>query len=99
MYGLYAFGATFLLALCRLIIWPVAKYFIDHKGLRKYPNMTFWSGISDLPFMLEAARGYRCGRLAELHKVHPVIRIGPDTLSYGDLKAIKVRLSALGHFD
>lgn len=49
------------------------------------------SGISDIPYMLESSKGYRCGVLAELHKTHSVIRIGPNSLSYCDQRAIKAR--------
>lgn len=58
-------------------------------GLRIYPNMTPSSGISYLPFMLLAHGGFRSRRLAELHQKHPIIRTGPNTLSYGDVRAIK----------
>ncbi|BCS22405.1 cytochrome P450 [Aspergillus puulaauensis] len=51
--------------------------------------MSLLSGMTDLPFMFEAARGFRSKHLAELHKTHPVIRIGPNSLSYGDVRAIK----------
>jgi len=39
--------------------------------------------------MLMAFRGRRSMELQELHKTHPVIRIGPNALSYGDVRAIK----------
>lgn len=51
--------------------------------------MTRFSGISYLPFILEAHRGFRSRRLAELHQTHPVIRTGPNSLSYSDVRAIK----------
>jgi cytochrome P450 len=51
--------------------------------------MTPLSGISSIPFMILAHGGFRSSRLAELHKEHPVIRTGPNTLSYGDVRAIK----------
>jgi cytochrome P450 len=87
------------------IIYPVVVYFKDAKGttnppkrnqlnlpspgLRKYPGMTWYAGITNLAFMLEAHRGFRSKHLAFLHKTHPVIRIGPNALSYGDVRAIK----------
>ncbi|KAH8663900.1 cytochrome P450 [Ilyonectria robusta] len=89
MYGLIAFMVVFIAIIGRLLVWPVVKYFLDPKGLRKYPGMTPLSGISNIPFMIKASGGYRCGRLAELHKIHPVIRTGPNSLSYGHLHAIK----------
>ncbi|KAK8200731.1 hypothetical protein M8818_006046 [Zalaria obscura] len=64
-------------------------YFRDPKGLRKFPNMSPLSGISNIPFMMLAHSGARSTQLVELHKKHPVIRTGPNTLSYGDARAIK----------
>lgn len=58
-------------------------------GLRKYPNLSPFSGISTLPFMFMASRGFRSMELTKLHKKHPVIRTGPNMLSYGDVRAIK----------
>jgi hypothetical protein len=74
----------------RFLLYPIVIYFIDLKGLRRYPNMTLFSGISNVPYMLESSRGFRSKRMTELHKVHPVIRIGPNSLSYGKVSAIKV---------
>jgi cytochrome P450 len=47
------------------------------------------SGISSIPFMILAHGGARSAYLTELHKKHPVIRTGPNTLSYADPRAIK----------
>lgn len=70
---------------------PVFKYFHDPKGLRRYPNLDLLAGITNLSFMIEAHKGFRSKRLLELHsKGIPVIRIGPNSLSYGEVRAIKV---------
>jgi hypothetical protein len=74
-----------------LIVWPVVEYIRDPKGLRKYPNLNPLSGITDLSFTYEAQRGFRSGALLEAHKKSPIVRIGPNSLSYSDLSAIKVR--------
>lgn len=58
-------------------------------GLRKYPNLSPLSGMTNIPFMLLARTGARSTHMIELHKKHPVIRIGPNSLSYGDVRAIK----------
>jgi cytochrome P450 len=58
-------------------------------GLRRFPNMTPLSGITSIPFLILAHTGARSSHLVELHKKHPVIRTGPNTLSYGDIRAIK----------
>jgi cytochrome P450 len=47
------------------------------------------SGISSIPFMVLAHGGARSTYLAKLHQKHPVIRVGPNALSYGDVRAIK----------
>jgi cytochrome P450 len=47
------------------------------------------SGFSYIPFMVLAHGGFRSKQLAKLHKKYPVIRTGPNTLSYGDMRAIK----------
>ncbi|KAJ5460753.1 uncharacterized protein N7458_002305 [Penicillium daleae] len=68
---------------------PIVAYYCDPKGLRKYPNFAFFSGISDLPFLYESHNGFRSRNLFEAHKKHPVLRIGPNSLSYADPRAIK----------
>ncbi|KAJ5679331.1 hypothetical protein N7462_007575 [Penicillium macrosclerotiorum] len=69
--------------------FPYIEYLRDPKGLRKYPNLSPFSGVSALPFMFMASRGFRSMELMHLHKKHPVIRTGPNMLSYGDVRAIK----------
>jgi hypothetical protein len=71
-------------------VWPVVEYFRDPKGLRKYPNLNLLSGITDLSFIYEAHRGFRSRALLEAHQKSPVVRIGPNSLSYSDISAIKV---------
>lgn len=51
--------------------------------------MSFLSGISAIPFMLMASRKFRSKELQHLHQTYPVLRTGPNTLSYGDVRAIK----------
>jgi hypothetical protein len=72
------------------VAWPVIEYFRDSKGLRKYPNLNFLSGITDLSFIYEAHKGFRSRALLEAHQKSPVVRIGPNSLSYSDISAIKV---------
>jgi cytochrome P450 len=84
----YAVGLVFI-SFVYFLAYPYYEYLRDPKGLRKYPNLSPFSGISALPFMFMASRGFRSMELAQLHKKHPVIRTGPNTLSYGDVRAIK----------
>ena len=81
-----AFGACLFLY---FVVYPVVVYFRDKNGLRRYPNMHPLSGISSIPFMVLAHGGARSTYLAKLHQKHPVIRTGPNSLSYGDVRAIK----------
>lgn len=85
---MYALVLT-LSALIYFLVKPIVTYFYDAKGLRKYPNFYLLSGISDLPFLYESNKGFRTRNLFEAHKKHPVLRIGPNALSYSDPRAIK----------
>ena len=71
------------------VVIPVINYLRDPKGLRRYPNLSFWSGITDLYFVYEAHKGFRSKKLLETHRNSPIVRIGPNSLSYGDVRAIK----------
>ncbi|KAI8680357.1 hypothetical protein NCS57_00316200 [Fusarium keratoplasticum] len=71
------------------VISPVWLYLRDPKGFRKYPAMNALAGITDLGFMYEATKGFRTKRLTELHKKYPVVRIGPNSLSFSGVQAIK----------
>lgn len=89
MLGLAFSALSFAFLLVYFIVAPIVHYFRDPKGLRKYPNLSFWSGISDLPFIYVAHQGFRSRVLLEAHKKSPVIRIGPNSLSYSDPAAIR----------
>jgi cytochrome P450 len=81
-------GISLLSLLTYFIFIPIINYFRDPKGLRRYPNLTWWSALSDFSFLYEAHKGFRSGALFEAHKKHPVVRIGPNSLSYGDPSTI-----------
>src|ERR1035441_402871 len=76
------------------VVWPVIEYFRDTKGLRKFPNLNSLSGITDLSFIYEAHKGFRSRALLKVHQKSPVVRIGPNSLSYSDISAIKVHCFA-----
>merc|ERR1711939_804489 len=83
---------AYLFALATIIfffLYPAVHYFKDPKRLRRFPNLSLLSGISSLPFIVVAHGGFRSKYLAKVHKKHPVIRTGPNALSYGDPRAIK----------
>ncbi|PVH75721.1 benzoate 4-monooxygenase cytochrome P450 [Cadophora sp. DSE1049] len=68
---------------------PVVVYFYDEKDLRKYPNQNPFSGITNLAPVWERVRGFRTRHLYEQHKTQPIIRLGPNSLSFADIRAIK----------
>lgn len=90
MYGLYLGAAVVLGAITWFIGYHVCDYFRDVKGLRRYPAMDMLAGFSNLSFMILSHRGFRSKKLHELHaKGNPVLRTGPNSLSYSDPRAIK----------
>lgn len=90
MYSTLIPVACFIVFFGYFILWPVIVYFYDAKGFRKYPSMNAVAGFTDLGFMYEATKGFRSKRLSELHQKYPVIRIGPNSLSFRGIQAIKV---------
>lgn len=58
-------------------------------GLRKFPNFAPLSGAFPLPFMVLAHGGRRSLYLSKLHQTRPILRTGPNTLSFGSVQAIK----------
>jgi hypothetical protein len=91
MYGYILTGVVLLSLFAYLIVYPIVYYFLDPKSLRKYPNLNLISGITDLGFVWEANKPFRSNALLEAHKKSSVIRIGPNSLSYSSIAAIKVR--------
>ncbi|KAH6718219.1 cytochrome P450 [Leptodontidium sp. MPI-SDFR-AT-0119] len=89
MYGYILFGIASFSITAYFILWPLVEYFRDPKGLRKYPNLNFLSGLTDLGFCYEAQKGFRSEALLKAHQTSPVVRIGPNSLSYSDISAIK----------
>lgn len=83
-------AATAFILVTYFIIKPLADYFRDPKGLRKYPSINPVAGITNLGFMYEAAKGHRSDKLSKLHQKHPVVRIGPNSLSFSGCQAIRV---------
>lgn len=90
MFGLILSALVAFLFVSYFVTWPVVEYFRDPKGLRKYPNLNLLSGITDLGFVYEAHKGFRSRALLKAHQKHPVVRIGPNSLSYSSIAAIKV---------
>ncbi|KAI6778612.1 cytochrome p450 oxidoreductase [Emericellopsis cladophorae] len=80
---------TAVLLIGYFFVWPLIVYFRDAKGLRRFHNFAPLSGASNIPFMVLAHGGARSSHLTQLHKTHPILRTGTNTLSFGDVRAIK----------
>lgn len=89
MLGYFFSAITAIAAFGYFVIIPIINYFRDPNGLRKYPNLSLLSGVSDLPFIYEAHKGFRSQALFNAHKKHAVLRIGPNALSFSRKEAIK----------
>ncbi|KAI9875348.1 MAG: hypothetical protein M1830_008594 [Pleopsidium flavum] len=68
---------------------PIVDCFRDPKGLRRYPSLNCFSPFTGRAFIWEAHQGFRSKALLTIHQKHPVVRIGPKSLSYGVVKAVK----------
>ncbi|KAE8153520.1 cytochrome P450 [Aspergillus avenaceus] len=88
LYTLAALVSLLLLTIYFLIL-PLLTYIYDAKNLRKYPNFAPLSGITDLPYCALSAQGFRSKDLHSAHKHAPILRIGPNSLSFGRTAAIK----------
>lgn len=86
--GLACLGLSVLVAL-----WPVVEYFWDARGFRKYPKQNFLSGLTTLAYNWEIGRKHAVNRTRRLYLMHqkkgPVIRVGPNWLSFGSSAAVK----------
>ena len=69
--------------------WTI-EYFRDPKALRRFPNFSAFSGITNIPYMILPYKNFRSKGIHELHaKGSPIIRTGPNSLSFSDMRAIK----------
>lgn len=72
-----------------LCVRPFATYLYDSKRLRKYPNQNFLSGLTSLAYVYERRTPFRTRELRHQHQHHPILRTGPNVLSFGNVAAIK----------
>ncbi|POR32112.1 Cytochrome P450 oxidoreductase [Tolypocladium paradoxum] len=91
MLGLVALAVVLLAGTSRLIIYPIFAYLLDRKGLRKYPNYSALSPFTDFRHCYLSAQGFRSKDLTMEHerRGEPILRIGPNSLSFNDTRAIK----------
>ncbi|PTB49767.1 hypothetical protein M431DRAFT_542207 [Trichoderma harzianum CBS 226.95] len=76
-------------AVLLLILEPLFTYYWDSKKLRRFPNASFLSGISDVGYILQRYRGFRSKEIHESHLQHLVVRVGPNSLSFSTPDAIR----------
>ncbi|KAI5464250.1 cytochrome P450 [Mariannaea sp. PMI_226] len=72
-----------------MILEPIITYLKDPKEFRRFPNLNCIAGITNIGYIYERSRGFRSRTLHEVHKVHPVVRVGPNSLSFSTPAAIK----------
>lgn len=86
---IYSFLA---LALLRVALAPLVRYFRDEKGFRKYATQNWLSGILPIAYGWEVGRKHEKFHTQRLHEAlmeNPVIRVGPNWLSFGSSRAVK----------
>lgn len=71
------------------LLLAVLRCFRDPKGLRKYPNLFFFSGITAIPYCYLSACGFRSRDLTKLHEKSAILRIGPNNLSFSGIDTIR----------
>ncbi|KAF2638392.1 cytochrome P450 CYP5280A1P [Massarina eburnea CBS 473.64] len=86
------FSTLLALSIFVVALLPIVYHFYDPKGFRKYPTQNWLSGISYLGYCWEVARNhehFHSHRLHEAHKRYPVMRVGPNWLSFTKAQAAK----------
>lgn len=71
------------------LVHPLLVYLWDPKKLRRFHNQNKLSGITALGYVYERCRGVRSRNLHLVHQQHPVVRIGPNSLSFSSPDAIR----------
>lgn len=74
------------------LIRPIIRYYQDPKGFRKYPNQNALSGISALAYGWEVGRRHPLFHTRRLHEQlvkNPMVRVGPNWLSFGRGQAVR----------
>ncbi|OJI82504.1 hypothetical protein ASPTUDRAFT_43752 [Aspergillus tubingensis CBS 134.48] len=88
MLGLLIFAGAAVAAATYAFVLPLFWYLNDPKGLRKHPGFSPLSGLTDLRHVYLSACGYRSRDLYKAHRRAPILRTGPNALSFGSIKAI-----------
>ncbi|KAK2011851.1 cytochrome P450 [Colletotrichum eremochloae] len=88
---LIALAVVLSATLTRLFVLPFVYYFLDRKGLRRYPNYSWLSPLTDLRHCYLSSQGRRSRDLTKEHlrQGAEILRIGPNALSFNHPEAIK----------
>jgi benzoate 4-monooxygenase len=81
------FWAASLALVC--LFQPLMAYIWDAKKLRRFPCQNPLSGITNFGYIVERYRGFRSKNLHKLHEESPIIRLGPNSLSFSSPDAIR----------
>lgn len=80
------------LASLYITLRPLITFFRNEKGFRKYPSQNWLSGVTALAYGWEVGRKHDVFHTRRLHDAlmkNPVIRVGPNWLSFGNSRAAK----------
>lgn len=90
MYGILLGSCCLVIAILFTIVRWTIEYFRDPKALRRFPNFSAFAGVTNLPYLILSYKNFRSRRIYDLHaQGNPVIRTGPNSLSFNDMRAIK----------
>ncbi len=73
---------------------PIYDYHRDPNDLRRFPAVSRFAALTNLWYMYNTWSHQRYIKLHAAHKKNPILRIGPNHLSFGEADAIR---DVLGH--
>ncbi|KAF9875547.1 cytochrome P450 [Colletotrichum karsti] len=76
-------------ALLLVLLEPLLTYLLDTKNLRRFPPLSPLSGLTNIPLILLRYAGFRSKAIHASHTHSPVLRLGPNTLSFSSPAAIR----------
>jgi cytochrome P450 len=83
-----------LVAILLFVVKPIVGYYRDPYGLRRFPAVSRWATLTNLWYMYNTSSHQRYIKLHAGRQKHPILRVGPNHLTFGRAKAIK---DVLGH--
>lgn len=91
MFTIYLVQIATVASIVYLVLGPLVSYFRDHKGFRRFPNLSKFAGVTNIPYMVATFYGNRYEKVNHAHivKKQPIVRVGPNHISFGRVEAIK----------